>query len=147
MRCLMRAGCFGILGAAGYGIIEVLWRGHTHWTMVLLGGICFLCIGWINRLPLFRLWRYLLCAAAVTLMELVTGYLVNLQLGWAVWDYSANRFNLWGQICPLFSFFWLLLAVPACALASWLDSRFIVRSAAPAAGQRLGGSSPDRQRP
>ena len=34
---------FGLLalGGAGYGAIELLWRGFTHWTMVLTGGFCF----------------------------------------------------------------------------------------------------------
>lgn len=147
MRGLLRAGCFGMLGSIGYGIIEILWRGHTHWTMVLLGGLCFLCIGWINRLPVPRMVRYLLCAAAVSLLELATGCLVNLRLGWAVWDYSANRLNLWGQICPLFCFLWLLLAIPSCALASWLDRRLNARPASPAAGTRPDASAPGRQRP
>lgn len=28
------------VGAAGYSTLEVLARGHTHWTMAVLGGIC-----------------------------------------------------------------------------------------------------------
>ena len=28
------------VGAAGYSALEVLARGHTHWTMAVLGGIC-----------------------------------------------------------------------------------------------------------
>ena len=147
MRCLLRAGCFGVIGSIGYGIIEILWRGHTHWTMVLLGGICFLCMGWINRLSVPRLVRYLLCAAAVSLLVMVTGCLVNLHMGWDVWDYSANRLNLWGQICPLFSFLWLLLAIPSCALASWLDRRLNVHPASPVAGTQPDASAPGRQRP
>ena len=27
-----------MLGAGGYAMIEVLWRGYTHWTMALTGG-------------------------------------------------------------------------------------------------------------
>ena len=30
------------IGSIGYRFIEVLWRGRTHWTMGLVGGICFL---------------------------------------------------------------------------------------------------------
>ena len=29
------------IGAAGYSLLEILWRGNTHWTMTLAGGICF----------------------------------------------------------------------------------------------------------
>ena len=28
-------------GALGYGLIEILWRGHTHPSMLTAGGICF----------------------------------------------------------------------------------------------------------
>ena len=28
-----------LFGGFGYGLIEVLWRGRTHWSMVLCGGI------------------------------------------------------------------------------------------------------------
>ena len=29
------------IGAVGYGIIEVLFRGYTHWSMLIAGGLCF----------------------------------------------------------------------------------------------------------
>ena len=29
------------LGSILYGLTEILWRGWTHWTMLLCGGICF----------------------------------------------------------------------------------------------------------
>ena len=29
-----------LLGAAGYSLLEVLWRGYTHWTMGVTGGLC-----------------------------------------------------------------------------------------------------------
>ena len=28
-----------LLGAAGYSLLEVLWRGYTHWTMGVTGGL------------------------------------------------------------------------------------------------------------
>ena len=36
-----------LIYAAGgllYGLIEILWRGWTHWSMVLCGGLCFLSL-------------------------------------------------------------------------------------------------------
>lgn len=106
------------LGALGYGGLEILWRGHTHWSMLLLGGLSFLLIYLIvTRLPL-PLWKqWLLSAVAVTTLEFFCGCLVNLRLGWAVWDYSALPGNLLGQICPQFFVLWLLLALPCSALA------------------------------
>lgn len=32
------------IGAVGYSLLEILWRGNTHWTMTLAGGICFVGI-------------------------------------------------------------------------------------------------------
>ena len=29
-----------LLGAAGYPLAELCWRGRTHWSMALLGGLC-----------------------------------------------------------------------------------------------------------
>ena len=118
---VVRTGLYVVVGGLGYGLIEVIWRGRTHWTMLALGGVCFLVMGGINRRVKRRAPRYALCALSVTALELLTGCLVNLGLGWAVWDYSARRFNLWGQICPLYSFLWLLLSIPVCALATRMD--------------------------
>ena len=39
---------FTILGAAYIGV-EILYRGYTHWTMFLLGGVCGFAIGSINE--------------------------------------------------------------------------------------------------
>ena len=27
------------IGAVSYSLIEILWRGYTHWTMMITGGI------------------------------------------------------------------------------------------------------------
>ena len=29
-----------VFGAIGYGALETLWRGYTHWTMIVTGGFC-----------------------------------------------------------------------------------------------------------
>lgn len=121
-----RAALFLFVGGISYGLLELLWRGRTHWTMLLLGGVCFLCIGAIRRKGFSLPLRSLLCALIVTALEFLTGCVVNLRLHWAVWDYSANRFQLLGQVCALYSFLWLLLSLPACALAKALD-RFCER--------------------
>ena len=31
-----------VVGEIGYSLLEILWRGYTHWTMSLTGGLCFL---------------------------------------------------------------------------------------------------------
>ena len=107
-------------GAALYGLMELCWRGWTHWSMLLCGGSCFTLMYFVSMsaLPLWR--KCLLSAAAITTVEFFTGCLVNLRLGWNVWDYSARPGNLLGQICPLFCFLWLLLSGPVLLLCGWL---------------------------
>ena len=123
------------LGAFGYGALETLWRGGTHWTMLPAGGLCFLLIyltATRMRCPLWQTW--LLSAAEVTTVELLTGLLVNRALGWAVWDYAALPLNLGGQICLRYSLYWLALSVPAAAL-----SRAVRRFLFPARRRALRG--------
>ena len=112
------------IGAGLYGLIELLWRSHTHWTMLLCGGVCFTFMYFLiaAQLPFWA--KCLISAAAISLLELAVGYLVNIILGWAVWDYSDRPLNILGQICPLYSFFWLLLSAPALALCGLIKSRF-----------------------
>ncbi len=102
-----------LTGAAGYGALELLWRGWTHWSMLCLGGLC-LCVMYAlanrTRLPRWQVW--VLSAATITTAEFLCGVLVNLILGWQVWDYSAIPGNLLGQICPFFCVMWLGLSVP-----------------------------------
>jgi len=122
----MNTQIFGVftVGAVGYGLIEILWRGHTHWTMLIAGGLCFLIMYYIaNYLPLPLPAKYLLSGAAISVVELLTGLLVNLWLRWDVWDYSGMRLNLLGQICPFFCCAWVLLSVPGVALCRLLYRR------------------------
>ena len=106
------------LGAALYGSIEVLFRGWTHWTMLILGGICFCLMYMLSGTSLPFVLKLLLSALCITALEFGTGYLVNITLGWQVWDYSALPLNIKGQICPLFSFLWLMLSIPGLLLCS-----------------------------
>ncbi len=114
------------LGAALYGLAELLWRGWTHWTMLLCGGLCFTLMYIIADSTLKRTQKWIACAAVITAVEFETGLLVNLILGWDVWDYSDMRFNLMGQICPAFTLVWLGLSIPGTALCSKL--RIVLRS-------------------
>ena len=109
-----------LFGGFGYGLIEILWRGRTHWSMVLCGGFCFLLMYLISGLPLSLIKKCLLSTAAICAVEFYTGCLVNLRLGWQIWDYSAERFNVLGQICPRFALLWLLLSLPGLRLCELL---------------------------
>ncbi len=113
------------VGAMGYGGLEMLWRGRTHWTMLLLGGLCFLAIYLITLYLPGHVWlKWLLCAAVITALEFGAGCLLNLRLGWAVWDYRGLPGNLLGQVCPLYACYWYLLSIPCSGFAQ-LIRRFV----------------------
>ena len=116
------------VGAAGYTGLEVLWRGYTHWTMALTGGVVMVILGAINRTRgVHILLKCMLGALVITSLEFCVGMTVNVGLGWGVWDYSEKPLNLWGQICPQFSMAWFFLSVPAYSLCTLLQKRLSLR--------------------
>ena len=102
-----------ILWAVGgllYITLELLWRGYSHWTMFILGGLCFIGLGLINEvLPWsMPLWQQVIIGACIVIvLEFATGCVVNLWLGWNVWDYSNMPGNILGQICPQYFVLWI----------------------------------------
>ena len=101
-------------GAGGYYVIELAWRGRSHWTMALTGVTC-LCLLYrlnirIDKRPIMV--KAVAGAGLITAVEFLVGCIVNLGLKWDVWDYSQMRFNILGQICPLYFFLWTLLCMP-----------------------------------
>lgn len=109
-----------LFGGVGYGLIELLWRGRTHPSMVLTGGACFVIIWGINSLWRGRplLLRCAACAFFITAVEFGIGMLVNRLLHMSVWDYSGERFHLLGQICPKYTFLWFMLSLPLSMIVS-----------------------------
>lgn len=105
-------------GGTIYSLLEILWRGHTHWTMALTGGICLMLIHLMDR-GLGRMPFILRCvtgALLITSIELCVGIVVNRMLGMEVWDYSERWGNILGQICPAFTVLWFGLCIPALLL-------------------------------
>ncbi|MBQ9977902.1 MAG: hypothetical protein IJP21_04860 [Clostridia bacterium] len=115
---------FGI-GAFSYGLIEILWRGHTHWSMLIAGGICLVLFSGIGKTmkksPL--LYRCMLGGIAVTAVEFVFGVIFNLILRKNIWDYSKIPFNLGGQVCLLYTVLWSFLSIVAIPLSVKLDNK------------------------
>ncbi len=112
-----------IIGGAIYYLVEVLWRGYSHISMFVVGGICFLLIGLINEYFTFQmpLWKQQIIAAAiVTGIEFIAGLMLNVWLKMDVWDYSNLPYNLLGQISLQYSIIWVILALPAIILDDWL---------------------------
>ena len=115
-----------MLGGVLYGGLEVLYRGYTHWTMMLLAALVCIPLDLANEhmpweLPLWL--QAVLGGLTVTAAELAAGLVLNCWLGLAIWDYSGLWGNLWGQICPQFAALWCLLAGPVIVAFDWLDYR------------------------
>ena len=111
------------LGGGVYVGLEMLWRGRSHVSMFAAGGLCFLILGKMRRLPLP--WRLILGPAAITAVELAAGLLVNRDYG--VWDYRAMPGNFLGQICPAYTLLWLPLSLVGAALYSGAE-KFLDRT-------------------
>lgn len=112
-----------VIGGAIYVGIEMLWRGHSHPSMFILGGLCFVSIGLINELfpwDLGIVWQALLGGTLVTCLEFITGVIVNIWLKLGVWDYSGLPLNILGQVCLLFYFAWVGLSVVAIVFDDYL---------------------------
>ena len=99
---------FGI----SYYLLEILWRGYSHWTMIIVGGLCGLLIGLINEITpkMNTILQMLLGSVIVTIIEFVTGYIINIKLDLNIWDYSNLKFNILGQVSLLFSVLWFFLS-------------------------------------
>ncbi len=119
LKCLLLCGIGGLL----YIGLEFVWRGYSHWTMFVLGGICFVLIGAVNEvIPwCMQLWKQIFIGVLIiTGSEFLVGCIVNLWLGWNVWDYSGLPGNILGQICILYILLWLPVALAAIVLDDWL---------------------------
>lgn len=112
-----------LIGAAAYAAIEMLFRGHTHWTMAVLGGALFLMLGGINEWLRWDMPLALQCCIGtgiVTAAEFCAGLILNVWLGLGIWDYSDMPGNILGQICPQFLAAWFGLSLVAIILDDWL---------------------------
>lgn len=112
-----------LIGGLLYMGIELMWRGYSHWTMFVLGGICFVLLGRINEvipwdMPLWM--QVLIGTAIITGLEFITGCIVNLLLGWNVWDYSNVPFNVLGQICLPYILLWIPISLTGIFLDDYL---------------------------
>ncbi len=114
------------MGGMIYFAIEVAVRGYSHWSMMIVGGLAFICVGGINsyfdrNMPLAV--QMLFSAVIITTLELIGGLTVNVWLKMDVWDYSNIPFNFMGQICPRFFAVWYFLSAAGILLDDFLRCR------------------------
>ena len=101
-----------LVGGTAYYYIEILARGFSHWTMFIVGGICFILIGIINEITpkMSLLKQMLLSAVIITVVEFIAGCILNIWLEMNIWDYTDEIGNIFGQVCPKHTCYWFLLS-------------------------------------
>lgn len=109
-----------VWGGTVYFLMEVAWktfRGRPEtisWLMLIVAFL--LCIP-IERCGAELPWNIpiwlqaLICGVLVTLVELLSGLILNVKLDLNIWDYSDLWGNFMGQICPQFSLLWFALCL------------------------------------
>ncbi len=95
-----------VTGGALYPIIELAYRGRTHYSMALAGGLSACLIRLADKgmrgAPLWL--KAAACGLGVTGIEYAIGMLFNRRH--KIWDYRREPLNLRGQICPKFTLIW-----------------------------------------
>jgi len=100
-----------------YMALEGIWRGWTHISMLVVGGISAFLIGKLNEHPAFynrKMWEQCSIGTGIVLaLEFTSGMILNVWLKLGIWDYSNTWGNLYGQICLPYAVLWFML-VPFC---------------------------------
>lgn len=102
-----------------YFILEIIYDGTSHWSMFICAGLTGNVADYIqkNTYNMKLLNKSIIITSNILVLEYITGYIFNIYLNLNIWDYSANSYNLSGQICLLFALIWFFLFSP---LIIWL---------------------------
>ena len=115
-----------IISGLIYIMLELLWRGRTHWTMFICAGLCGLVIANVNNNFLsfetdFRI-QVIVSALCCTTFEFLFGLIFN--GNFTIWDYRG----MWGtihwlgdQVNILFFGVWLLISLFALPFLDWIQ--------------------------
>lgn len=120
---ILKAPILFSIGGAVYMLMELIWRGHSHIAMFVVGGIAFLCIGRINEYLPWDLSFWIQCLAGdaiILILEFVSGCILNLWLQLNIWDYSNLPLNILGQVCLPFAALWYFAAAFAIVADDYL---------------------------
>ena len=114
---------FGLI----YYSIELWTRGYSHPAMIVVGGICGVIVGLINEnfdydIPL--LWQMFAGAFIITVIEFISGLILNVWFELDIWDYSLKPLNAYGQICLENSIYWYFLSGIAIILDDFIRWKF-----------------------
>ena len=93
--CMLERLSLFCLGGGAYAALELAWRGTTHWTMFLAGGVC-LCL-WQSRRPWARRasagWSWLWARSAAAFCISPSGIMPMSGATWRAWSARATPFT------------------------------------------------------
>lgn len=116
-----------ILGGFTYFYMEIAFRGYSHYSMILCAGLAFILCGSLRKLfknKISFVSQMILSCLIITILEFITGYIVNIRFQMNVWDYSNLPYNFMGQVCLFYSLLWLCLSI-LCILIYDITCHFI----------------------
>lgn len=101
-----------LIGGIGYGLLEIVFRGFTHWSMIITGGSALISLYLINHtFPNASIISKALAGCSViTLLEFTVGLIVNKLYSFGVWDYTGSPANIMGIISLKFSLCWFAIS-------------------------------------
>ena len=117
-----------LIGGLLYGCVEVLFRGRTHISMLIVGGIDFILIGLLNEIISWDVAltsQMILSSLIIDLSELISGIYLNIYLGLNVWDYSDLPYNFLGQVSLEFSIIWFFFSLIPITLDDYLRYKYL----------------------
>lgn len=123
MIYVLTIGFLFLIGAVTGWIIELFFRrfftGRKTWInpgflsgpYLPLYGVSTIALYFLSMLEVPYIWKLLLFLVVPTIIELITGLIFIEHYGIKLWDYSDQRLNYKGIICPLFTVFWGILGI------------------------------------
>lgn len=105
-----------------FGTDPLSMMGFSSVYMCFVGGVLGYILGKFNEVDFIKdrfnlFFQSLLGAILITVTELAVGFVLNVKLGFHIWDYSAYPVNFLGQISLIRSIGWFFI----CPLAFWFD--------------------------
>ena len=79
-------------------------------SLVILFLLSFIDVSFIENSHLQKAVLFALMAICITFFEFIAGMIFIVGMKIRLWDYSKNRGNIKGIICPQFTFYWWLLS-------------------------------------
>lgn len=79
-------------------------------SLVILFSLSFIRVDFIENIYLQKIVLFVLMAVAITFFEYIAGLVFIKGMKIKLWDYSSCWGNIQGIICPLYTFFWLVLS-------------------------------------